>query len=282
MKVNSNTFARELANKLDGKDKDGKDGKIQASVWNEFVKDKEGNQISNYIKLNDAVKSLVVYLCRQAKAKTKLIAELGQEWVNSLNDNNEDKTENKQNEKRTNAQRTSSRSSSKQKKVDTSYSRLSRDKALEKAKNDSRLEKLTGGIGWSVSTDSFVTDIPYARKHTGEILSFVSSLIGENIVVTSALGTGGTKKHRTPHVVSDSYSTHHNAENPKLDIKTNGNSRKLKRKLVSTGLFSRVSIEPDHLDIQIKNEVYLAFEKGHNMKNILASAKNNKIDELLA
>ena len=249
MKINSSILAKQLADSLDESDTRGKNGKIEASVWNEFVKDKGGKKISNYITIDNAIKSLIVYLCRQAKANSRLIVELGQEWINSLNDNKnnddiDDKTAKKPNTK---------------KKVDTSYSKLSRSKALEKAKQDPRLEELSGGKGWSVARDSFITDIPYARKYTGEILSFVSSLIGDNLVITSALGTAGTKNNKTPHKLSKSYATHHNAENPKLDIRTNGNSKKLQRKLLETGFFSRVAIEPDHLDVQIKKEVYLLF-----------------------
>ena len=278
MKINSSILARQLADRLDESDKKGKNGRIEASVWNEFVKDKGGKTISNYINIDNAIKSLIVYLCRQAKANSRLIVELGQEWINSLSDKSktDDNADNSENSVK------KSKTKSNKKKVDTSYSKMSKEKALAKAKNDSRLEKLTGGEGWSVSEASFITDIPYARKYTGEILSFVSSIIGENIVVTSALGTGGSKGKRSPHKISKNYCTHHNAENPKLDIRTNGNAQKMSKKLKATGLFSRVSIEPDHLDIQIKNEVYLAFEQGHDMNNILACAKNNNLGDLLA
>ena len=285
MKVNSSTLAKQIANTLDEMDKNPNDKKVEASVWNQFVKDKGGKQISKYIDADDAIKSLVVYLCRQAKEKSRLIVELGQEWIKNLEGNRYEEVDfssknqpSKISKVKPNIKK---KHCSTKKKVDTSYSKLSREKALEKAKNDSRLEKLNGGKGWSVAKDSFITDIPYARKYTGEILSFVSSIIGENLVVTSALGTAGTAKNKTPHKISRSYCTHHNAENPKLDIRTNGNSKKLQRKLLLTGMFSRVSVEPDHLDIQIKNEVYLAFENGHNMDYILACAKSNRINELL-
>jgi hypothetical protein len=285
MNVNSRKLAGELAQTLDGKDKQGKNNKIEASAWNQFVSDKGGKQISNYICIDAAIKSLIVYLCRQAKASGRLISELGQEWINTLKnptieENSVDANAEKKIKNKTAAKKSVSDNLSK--KVDTSYSKLTREKALVKAKNDSRLERLDGGDGWSISENSFVTDIPYARKFTGAILSFVSSLIGENIVVTSALGTRGTKGKRTPHKISENYCTHHNAENPKLDIRTNGNSKKLRKKLIATGLFSRVSAEPDHLDVQIKNEVYLAFEKGFNLSNILACAKRNDFSMLSA
>ena len=285
MNVNRRNLARKLAETLDGRDKHGQNNKIEASVWNQFVSDKGGKQISNYIRIDAAIKSLVVYLSRQAKAKGRLISELGREWINILNNSIKEENIADANTEKNLKNKTAAKkhvAANRSKKVDTSYSRLTREKALAKAEKDSRLERLNGGSGWSISESSFITDIPYARKYTGAILSFVSSLIGENIVVTSALGTGGTKGKRTPHKVSENYCTHHNAENPKLDIRTNGNSKKLRKKLIATGLFSRVSVEPDHLDVQIKNEVYLAFEKGFNLSNILAYAKRNDFSMLSA
>lgn len=271
MYVNSNTLAKQLAHALDAMDKKGIDGKIEASVWNNFVYDKGGKKIEKYITVNSAIKSLVVYLCRQAQAKNKLIKNLGMEWINSLNHISDNSVV--QNVKK---------NTSDVKKVDTSYSKMERNLALQKAKNDSRLEKLDGGKGWSVAKDSFITDIPYARKFTGKILSIVSSLIGEHITVTSALGTGGEKGRKTPHKVSKSYCTHHNAENPKLDIRTNGNPAKLRKKLIGTGLFSRVSVEPDHIDLQIKHEVYKVIEQGYELENILAYARKNMLSKLIA
>ena len=285
MKVNSSTLAKQLAEKLDALDNGGKNGKIEASVWNEFVKDKGGKTVKSYINTKSAVRSLVVYLCRQAREKGRLIVELGQEWIDGLNSAQTKPAESGKTEPTGNpAQRGSQSVNGEQtnRPVDTSYSTISRERALERARNDSRLEELKGGDGWSISSDSFVTDIPYARKHTGEILSFVSSLIGEEIIVTSALGTAGTRNRRTPHVVSRNYCTHHNAENPKLDIKHNGHPSRLKYKLSCTGLFSRISIESTHLDIQIKPEVYYAFDRGYDMANILACAKNNTLGTLIA
>ena len=87
---------------------------------------------------------------------------------------------------------------------------------------------------------------------------------------------------KTPHKVTNNYCTHHNAENPKLDIKTNGHAAKLRKKLIATGLFSRVSVEPDHLDIQIKAEVYKVMEQGYRIENILSYARKNMLDRLLA
>ena len=264
MNINSRTLATQMANYLDENDSNGKNGYIEASVWNNFVTDKGGNKVRRYITVNNAIKSLTIYLCRQAKEKGILIKNLGQDWINTLNTKNNKKT------------------SCSEKKVDTSYSKMNREKALKKAKKDERLEELTGGKGWSIAKDSFITDIPFAKKFTGKILSIVSDIIGEHITVTSALGTAGCNGKKTPHKVTQNYCTHHNAENPKLDIKTNGHAAKLRKKLISTGLFSRVSVEPDHLDIQIKSEVYDVIEQGYKIENILSYARKNMLNRLLA
>lgn len=142
------------------------------------------------------------------------------------------------------------------KKIDNSYLHLSQKQAEEKAKKDSNLELLKGGKNWSVSNKSFVTDIPYAKKGTGAILDKVATMIGEKLVITSALGTG---ESGNPHQKSG-YESHHNAENPKLDIRIRGNGKELANKLKSTGYFSRVSTEKDHLDVQIDITKFKDFE----------------------
>lgn len=271
MNTNSTALAKRIAVILDEKDTKGKDGKIEASIWNSFVSDKGGKKIREYISINAAIKSLTTYLCRQAKAKGVLIKKLGQDWIDLAGLSADNKTA----EKKKSGAKDS-------KKVDTSYSKMDREKALKRAQNDKRLEELKGGDGWSVAKESFVTDIPFAKKFTGKILSIVSRVIGEHITVTSALGTGGCKGRRTPHKVSGNYCTHHNAENPKLDIRTNGHPAKLRKKLIATGIFSRVSVEPDHLDVQIKEEVYKVLEYGYKLENILAYARKNMLDRLIA
>ena len=264
MYINAKTLAFQLAHSLDAIDKNGKNGKIEASIWNNYVGDKGGKQIDNYISINNAAKSLAVYLCRQARNKQNLIQQLGLKWINEVEQNK------------------SNSDAIKNKKVDTSYSKMNRNDALKRAEKDKRLEKLDRGDGWSISKDSFITDIPYAKKFTGKILSIVSSLINEHITVTSALGTAGIKGKKTPHKISQNYCTHHNAENPKLDIRTRGNANKLRKKLIATGFFCRVSVEPDHLDVQIKPEIYAAFEQGYKLENILAYARKNTLDKLIA
>lgn len=138
------------------------------------------------------------------------------------------------------------------------YANLTRSEALNKAQNDSNLEKLTGGNGWSVSSSSFSNDIPYARKGTGTILSKVSNMIGENLTITSALGT-----KNSPHAKGNGYASHYNSSNPKLDIGGGLSPSKaysLKTKLLNTGYFSRVEVETHgntaHLDVQIKDSAF--------------------------
>lgn len=132
--------------------------------------------------------------------------------------------------------------------INNSYLNLSKSAAYQKAKTDSNLEELSSGNRWQISKGSFVTDIPFAKKGTAAILDKVTDMIGENLTITSALGTGeGANPHQ-----KGGYSSHHNAENPKLDISTRGkNANLLAQKLKDTGYFTRVSIESTHLDVQI-------------------------------
>ena len=135
-----------------------------------------------------------------------------------------------------------------------SYSEMSRSEALQAAAKNKALEKLIGGNNWTVSTASFINDIPYARKGTSAILAKAALMTGENLVVTSALGT-----KTSPHIKSVSNSSHYNSTNPKLDLGGGLNRTQaysLQYKLKGTGLFSRVEVEHDisgnyHLDVQI-------------------------------
>lgn len=69
-----------LAQNLDAKD--GKqDGKISASVWNDFVKDKGGKTIKYSISVENAQKSISTYLSRNSKESGKTKDTLGFEWM---------------------------------------------------------------------------------------------------------------------------------------------------------------------------------------------------------
>ena len=139
------------------------------------------------------------------------------------------------------------------------YASLRREDALKKAKADSNLEELSQGEGWSISKASFINDIPYARKGTGELLTKVCKNARVTLTVTSALGTANS-----PHDKNiTGAESHYNELNPKLDLGgglTAKEAQELKSKLEKTGCFSRIVVESDgetsHLDVQFKDSEY--------------------------
>lgn len=144
--------------------------------------------------------------------------------------------------------------------INNNYANLSKSAAYQKALNDSNLENLSsGGNRWQISTASFRTDIPFAKKGTGKILDKVASNIGCDLVVTSALGTG---QAGNPHQ-RGGYVSHHNADNPKLDLKipSGMSSSSFAKKLKNTGYFSHVLNEGDHIDVQIDPEKYNSLDQ---------------------
>ena len=74
-----NTSAYKIAENLDKQDGTA-DGKISASVWNEFVKDKGGKEVQEFISIEDAMKSITTYAIRGAKAAKTTANELGDKW----------------------------------------------------------------------------------------------------------------------------------------------------------------------------------------------------------
>ena len=73
------TAAGFIAQNLD--EKDGKkDNKISASVWNDFVKDKGGKEVKEFISVEDAMKSITKYLLTEAKKLAKNVDVLAKEW----------------------------------------------------------------------------------------------------------------------------------------------------------------------------------------------------------
>ena len=137
------------------------------------------------------------------------------------------------------------------------FSTMTKTEAIRAAEASSYLEKLTAGNGWSVSSASFTNDIPYARKGMGSFLTRLSKEIGENLVVTSALGTA-----TSPHAKDGG---HYDETNPKLDFGgglTIAAAHSLKSKLDNTGYFSRVEVEVDgntaHLDVKVKESALQA------------------------
>ena len=79
-KLLNTTSAGLLAQKLDAAD-GTKDGKIEASIWNEFVKDKGGKEVNEFINVGDAMNSITKYAIRNAKTLDKDIEVLAKEWT---------------------------------------------------------------------------------------------------------------------------------------------------------------------------------------------------------
>lgn len=148
----------------------------------------------------------------------------------------------------------SKRKSSSKDYSNSTYASLSRSAAISKAEADSNLEKLTGGTGWSISNASFKNDIPYAAKGVGNFLNKLTQEIGENLTITSALGT-----KNSPHAKNGG---HYSDTNPKLDFGGGlsvAQAKDLERKLNATEYFEFVKREDHgdgtaHLDVKIKSE----------------------------
>lgn len=77
--VTKANLAKGISNVLDISD-GKKDKKISASVWNEFVKDKGGKKIKYSISLENAMKSISVYLERESKRTGKSKEDLAVKW----------------------------------------------------------------------------------------------------------------------------------------------------------------------------------------------------------
>ena len=77
------TDAGKLAKLLDSLDnKDGKqDGKISATIWNQFVADKGGKEVKNFITTKSAMNSITTYLVRNAKAQGTTVKDLVAQWL---------------------------------------------------------------------------------------------------------------------------------------------------------------------------------------------------------
>ncbi|MBR6127938.1 hypothetical protein IKQ21_09665 [bacterium] len=148
--------------------------------------------------------------------------------------------------------------------VNHKYVNKSKAQAEAMAKKDENLEDLRvtskNYDGWKLNPGTFNHDITFAKKGVSAVLQKASEMTGYKFIINSALGTG---EGVSPHVVGTGYTSHHNAENPKLDISLtvydkNGNTKKLNahemaRILWNTGLFCHILEEPktNHLDVQI-------------------------------
>ena len=78
-KINS-TQAGQIAKQLDKKD-GYEDGKISASIWNEFVADKGGKEIKYSITLENAMKSISTYLYKNANKAGQTVKDLAESWL---------------------------------------------------------------------------------------------------------------------------------------------------------------------------------------------------------
>ena len=83
-----NTSAYKIAENLDKQDGTA-DGKISDSVWNEFVKDKGGKEVQEFISIEDAMKSITTYAIRGAKAAKTTANELGDKWFKATPESGE-------------------------------------------------------------------------------------------------------------------------------------------------------------------------------------------------
>ena len=77
---NLTNIAREIVSKLDAEDKKS-DGKIEASIWNKFVCHKQGKEINNYINTENAVKSVITYIKREAAKTGQRIEDIANQWL---------------------------------------------------------------------------------------------------------------------------------------------------------------------------------------------------------
>lgn len=85
LKASKANLAKGISNVLDISD-GKKDKKISASVWNEFVKDKGGKKIKYSISLENAMKSISVYLERESKRTGKSKEDLAVKWFMGAED----------------------------------------------------------------------------------------------------------------------------------------------------------------------------------------------------
>lgn len=74
------TLAGKIAQKLDAAD-GSKDGKINASIWNEFVADKGGKTIKESIDVVSAMNSITTYVVKNASKAEKAVNDLAKEWL---------------------------------------------------------------------------------------------------------------------------------------------------------------------------------------------------------
>ena len=88
------TIAGQIAQKLDAQD--GKiDGKIKASIWNDFAKSVGGKEIKNEISIENAIGSITLYAQREAakSVEGQSATQVAKNWFDNLFKPNEQPTE---------------------------------------------------------------------------------------------------------------------------------------------------------------------------------------------
>ena len=79
----NSTIAGQIAQKLDAAD-GTKDGKINASIWNEFAQEHGGKTIKESIDVESAMNSITTYAVRGAKPAGKSVDDLAQGWLDDI------------------------------------------------------------------------------------------------------------------------------------------------------------------------------------------------------
>lgn len=298
--------------------KDNKKNCISAKVWNEFAQGK-GNNINVYINRENAIKSIEKYIKNTANKTGESFQDIVTKWMQDIEGKTATPygTQEVQNslpslrrapitqpalpsieslEDTTSIEngvypRATFKSGYKPLlPFNNSFAFMERSEALvaaeiEARKPDGKLEKLVNrstpsGNRVTIKEKAFINDIPYGRTGQMDILAYVAQNQNVNITITSALGTAGKNGRQSgTHTYTSQYTSHYNADNPKLDIISSScGMRSLAYKLQNTGLFNWVLNEHSHLDIQIKPEVYVAYD---NYIDALQRGENVSLESFL-
>lgn len=150
--------------------------------------------------------------------------------------------------------------------------KLSRADAIKKIKLDKDYEDLSkGGKNWKIAPGSMVNDIPFARAGVGKLLD-ATGIKGLEI-------TGATGTKTSPHSGKGTGKGHYSGT--KLDFSTRGKSREeienLANQLMQSGIFSEVTIEKDHIDVQFKKSALSPFVKSTDAR--LVTPKKIQVED---
>ena len=95
------TLAYQIAAKLDAKD-GTVDNKIQKTIWDDFIKDKGGKTVEEFIDIESAMKSITTYAVRNAKNGEDSVNDLAKAWFDSEPAINDDGNKNVNKRKKNN------------------------------------------------------------------------------------------------------------------------------------------------------------------------------------